>query len=95
MADRMSEDELAAARRSRAARIAVDTSWARTPNRTERTAKARANAPTTYEYWLRKVAEEGVRPKDQAKAAGAAHRAYMTRLSAKAAEARRKRAQSA
>jgi len=93
MASRMTEDELTAARRSRAARIAVDTSWARTPNRSERTAPARRNSPTTYDYWLAKIsADPAIRPKDRAKAAASAHRAYMTQLSAKAAEARRKRA---
>ena len=91
MAGRMSEDELARARRSRAARIAVNVSWARTVDRTERTAPGHKAGPTSYDYWLRKVTEQGVRPQDRAKAAENAHKAYMTQLSAKAAEARRRK----
>lgn len=83
----------AATARSSAARIAANSSWARTPNRTERTAAARAGNPRSYEYWLAKVTAEGtVREEDRPAAAESAHRAYMQQLSRKAADARRKNA---
>lgn len=81
------------AERSRAARIAVNSMWARVPDRTERLAKAHSNSPVSYGYWLRKIQDEGViRPKDQPAAAENAHKAYMAQLSLKAAKARSARA---
>lgn len=81
------------AQRSSAARIAVNISWSRTPNRSERTAPARAASPVTYGYWVRKLTAEGVvRPRDIPAAAENAHRAYMAQLSKKAVAARRVRA---
>lgn len=82
----------AAARRTNAS-IASNVSWARTPDRSERTAGARAGSPTSYEYWLTKVTAEGVvREADRPAAAASAHRAYMQQLSKKAAAARSKNA---
>jgi hypothetical protein len=79
-----------ASERSSAARIAADISWARTPNRSERTAAARANSPVSYEYWLRKIKTEGsVREVDQPAAAASAHRAYMAQLGKKSRVKRR------
>ncbi|WP_344941367.1 hypothetical protein [Actinomadura miaoliensis] len=73
--------------------MASNVSWARTPNRSERTAPARAASPVSYEYWLRRLAEEGqVREEDLPKAAESAYRAYMAQMSRKAADARRKNA---
>jgi hypothetical protein len=81
-----------AAERSSAARIAVNVSWARTPNRAERTAPGHRSSPVSYDYWLAKIKAEGlVRPKDIPAAAGNAHRAYMQQLSKKAAAARRRK----
>lgn len=75
--------------RSRAARIAVNVSWARTPDRSERTRSARANSPVSFEYWLKRITDEGVvRPQDRAKAAENAHRAFQAQMSAKAAKTR-------
>lgn len=77
------------AERSSAARIAANTSWARTPDRSERTAPARAASPVTYGYWVNRLTEEGViREKDIPAAAENAYRAYMAQLSKKAKAAR-------
>lgn len=78
-----------AADRSRAANI----SWARTPDRTERTRPGHRASPLSYDYWLNKVNEEGiVRPRDRAKAAENYWRAYQQMVSKKAAEARQAKA---
>ncbi|MEV7011585.1 hypothetical protein [Streptosporangium sp. NPDC051022] len=75
--------------KSRSARIAGNISWARTPNRTERTAPARRKSPVSRDYWIAHVRAEGVVPeKDIVKAAENYHRAYMTQLSSRAAAAR-------
>jgi hypothetical protein len=78
--------------RSAAARYAANVSWARTPNRSERTAPARANSPVSYGYWVRKLTSDGkIRSQDISAAAENAHRAYMAGLSRKATAARKKR----
>jgi hypothetical protein len=63
------------AERSTNAKIAANARWARTPNRSLATAKARANGPGSLEYWLTKVDPDGemvyadrVRAADNAKA---------------------------
>lgn len=86
----------AAMRRSLAARIAVNTSWARTPNRAERTAPARAATPVQFEYWLAKARAEhpDLKPAEQRAMAQSAWKAQQQRNALKAAKARQaKRAQ--
>lgn len=74
--------------------IASDISWARTPNRSERTAPARAASPQSLDYWLAKVRADGVvREQDIQAAARSAYRAHMRGMSLKAAETRRKNAE--
>jgi hypothetical protein len=69
--------------------IAADKSWARTPNRTERTAAARAASPKSLDYWIAKVRADGiVREQDQAAAAASAHRAYMRNMALRGVAAR-------
>ncbi|MEU4332369.1 hypothetical protein [Nonomuraea dietziae] len=77
--------------RTRALRsIAADISWARTPNRSERTENARRASPMSLDYWIAKVRAEGVvRDKDVQAAAESYYRAHMRAMSLKAAEARR------
>lgn len=73
--------------------MASDISWARTPNRTERTAPAHKASPASLEYWVAKTREEGVvREEDIEKAAASAYRAHMRRVSmgGVAARARKK-----
>ncbi|WP_326637337.1 hypothetical protein OG884_26710 [Streptosporangium sp. NBC_01755] len=71
-------------------RIAVDRSWAMTPDRSERTAAARAASPTSLDHWITKIRAEGkVREKDIQKNAESAHRAYMRGMSLRAAAAKR------
>jgi hypothetical protein len=70
-----------AARRTNAL-IAVHTSWAKTPIRSERTENARRNSPARVEYWEARLLAEGVVAEaDIPKAAENARRAYMTQLS--------------
>ena len=73
--------------------IAADKSWARTPNRSERTEAARKASPNSLNYWIEKIRAEGiVRDQDVFAAAQNAHRAYMREKSLKAAAARRAKA---
>ncbi|MGS2641717.1 hypothetical protein [Streptosporangium sp. G12] len=65
-------------------RIAVNKSWAMTPNRSERTAAARAASPTSLEYWEARIRKEGVvRPQDIPAAAVNARRAHMQEIRAR------------
>jgi len=74
-------------------RIAADTSWARTPNRAERTEAARKASPQSLDYWIDKIRAEGVvREQDIQAAAQNAHRAHMRGLALKAVAARRAKA---
>lgn len=71
-------------------RIASDISWARTPNRSERTAPARAASPNSLEFWVKKITDEGVvRPEDIQANAASAYRAHMRAKSLKAVAARK------
>lgn len=73
-------------------RIAADISWARTPDRSERTEAARRASPMRIEYWEAKVRAEGiVREEEIPKAAESYYRAHMTAMSLRAAEARQRR----
>lgn len=85
-----------AADRSLAARIAVNTSWARTPVRAERTEAARRNSPGRVEYWEARIRDEGrVAEADISAAAENARRAYMAGLVKKRRDNARARAQRA
>lgn len=74
--------------RSLAARIAAHTSWAKTPDRSARTARARASFNERFE---REVDPDGVLdPAERAKRAENARKAYYLRLAAKSAASRRR-----
>ncbi|MFD1940569.1 hypothetical protein ACFSKW_54860 [Nonomuraea mangrovi] len=74
--------------------IAADISWARTPNRSERTEAARKASPKSLDYWIAKTRDEGiVRPEDILAAAQNAYRAHMREMSLKAAATRRANAE--
>lgn len=64
-------------------------SWSRTPDRKKRTAPGHRASPTSVTYWINKLRADGeVAEADLDKAAEAAHRAYMLRLSRRSAEVR-------
>ncbi|MCV7221614.1 hypothetical protein [Mycolicibacterium elephantis] len=72
------------------ARIAAFESWARTPDRAARTAKARAAAAARFE---RLADPEGVLlPAERAKRAEALRRAHYQRMAFKSAQVRRQQA---
>lgn len=74
--------------RSLRSRIGAHESWARTDNRTERTAPARKAMLDRFE---REVDPNGeLTPQERAKRAEHARKAYFTRLSLKSAQARRR-----
>lgn len=78
-----------AQQRSAAARIAVNTSWAKTPNRTERTSAGYKASPMSLDYHIAAVRAEGiVREEDVLKAAASRHRAYQQQMALRAAKAR-------
>lgn len=71
--------------------IAANRSWAATPNRSERTAAARAASPMSLDYWINKTKADGVvRPQDRLAAAQNAYKAHMRGMALKAAEARQR-----
>ncbi|GGS88216.1 hypothetical protein ACFFV7_51155 [Nonomuraea spiralis] len=74
--------------------IAADISWARTPNRTERTAPGHRASPLSLDYWIAQVRAEGVvREEDVEAAAQSAFRASQRARSLKAAETRKANAE--
>jgi len=76
--------------RSQAARIAALTSWARTPDRTARTAAATRAWAKRFE---KLVDPEGIHPPEvRAQMADAARRAFYQRMARNSARARRARA---
>lgn len=82
------------ARLTQVRQIAADISWARTPNRTERTAPGHKASPLSLDYWIAKVREEGVvREEDVEAAAVSERRAWQRGNSLKAADARRIKAE--
>lgn len=88
MASEMTPEE-----RSLRARIAVNTSWAHTTDRTARTAPATKNSPASRDYWERKVDPDGVMDSmTRAKAAENARRAHYQRMAYRSAQARRRKA---
>jgi len=75
------------------ARLAAHESWARTPDRTARTAPARQAALDRFEQ---QVDPSGtLDPAERARRAEHARKAYFTRLALKSAQARRAKAQPA
>lgn len=79
--------------RSLAGRIAVHESWARTPDRSARTAPARAAFDDRFE---REVDPDGaLSPHERARRAEHARKAYFARLALRSAEARRTKAAAA
>ena len=79
--------------RSLAARIAAHESWAHTPDRSARTAPARAALMARFE---REVDPDGTLPPDErARRADHKRRAYFGRLALKSARSRRKSRESA
>ncbi|MGP5640194.1 hypothetical protein ACTXPS_12180 [Brachybacterium tyrofermentans] len=73
--------------RSMTAKLAAHESWARTPNRSARTAKARAALMAKFE---REVDPDGTLPvAERARRAEHARKAYYTRLALKSAKSRR------
>lgn len=85
-------DSLTSARKRRAANI----SWARTPDRAERTEHARRRSPMHIAYWVAFVEAEGIVPPDGVQAAAEKyHSAHMTDMSLKAAAARQKKKRNA
>ncbi|MFC9973631.1 hypothetical protein ACFVH6_22320 [Spirillospora sp. NPDC127200] len=73
------------------AKLASNAYWGRMPDPADRrkaTAKARANNPSTYAYWLRKVQEEhpDLSAKAQAAAAKNLHSAEMSRRALKSSQ---------
>lgn len=74
------------------ARIAVNTSWAKTKNRAARTAPGTAASPASVSYWERKVDPDG--EMDEAtriKAAENARKAHYQRMAYRSAKARAQR----
>lgn len=73
--------------RSMTAKLAAHESWARTPNRSARTAKARAALQAKFE---REVDPDGTLPlAERTRRAEHARKAYYTRLALKSAKSRR------
>lgn len=72
-------------------RTAVELSWAKTPDRSARTAPARSASPTGLDYWLARLdpCMDKADPETRAKAAEHLRRAYYARLSAQGVAARR------
>ncbi len=80
------------AERSLIAAIAANESWAETPDRSARTAKARAASPGGLDYWERQVDPSGtLSPAVRAQRAESKRWAHFQRLALKSAQARRTR----
>ena len=79
--------------RSASARIAAHELWARTADRTSRTAAARAGLQARFEREARERLGPGATGRQGADAAGSARRAHYARLSAAGVAARRRGAQ--
>lgn len=77
--------------RSLVGKIAAHASWANTPDRTARTAPARAALMEKFE---RQVDPDGVlSPAERAKRAESARKAYFLRLALKSADSRRRKSE--
>ncbi|MFC9765609.1 hypothetical protein [Rhodococcus jostii] len=85
--------EIPTTERTLIARLAAHESWARTPNRSARTAPARRALMERFE---REVDPNGeLSPQERAHRAEHARKAYFTRLALKSARSRRKAAENA
>jgi hypothetical protein len=74
-------------------RIGGYSSWARTEDRSARTAPARAASPASLDRWEREVDPDCVLdPADRAQRAESARRAYFTRLALRSSRSRSKAA---
>jgi hypothetical protein len=84
------DGQLTPSERSLRARLAVHTSWARTSDRSGRTAPARRAALARFEH---QVDPDGLLPPaERAQRADQAMRAHMARLALRSVQARRRRA---
>jgi hypothetical protein len=84
------DGELTPSERSLRARLAVHTSWARTSDRSARTAPARRAALQRFE---RQVDPDGMLPPaERAQRAEQAMRAHMSRMALRSVQARRRKA---
>lgn len=79
-------------RRSQAARLAANTSWARTPDRQARTAPATQASPVHLDYWIARLRSERdyATEADLVKAARNALAVEMSRRGRAGAETRRR-----
>ena len=76
-----------------ASRIGGLESWANTPDRTTRTASARAASPSSVDYWLTKLDPERfahATDRQRLDAAESMRRAYFARLAMKSAAVRKR-----
>jgi len=90
MTKRRGGEGLTPSERSLRARLAVHSSWARTSDRSARTAPARRTALQRFE---RQVDPDGVlAPAERAQRAEQAMRAHMARLALRSVQARRRKA---
>ncbi|MFD0902388.1 hypothetical protein [Actinomadura sediminis] len=81
---------LTPAERSLRARIAVNTSWANTRDRSARTANGTASSPASLSYWEKRVDPDGeMDDATRAKAAENARSAHYQRMAYRAAQARK------
>lgn len=86
----MAAQNLTPEQRSLRARIAVNTSWARTTDRAARTANGTNASPARLSYWEKRVDPDGVMDEQtRAKAAENARTAHYQRMAYRAAQARR------
>jgi hypothetical protein len=82
----------AAAMRGLRARLAVHSSWAKTTDRTARTAPGTAASPASLSYWEKRVDPDGEMDEaTRAKAAENARSAHYSRMAYRSAMARRKK----
>ena len=87
--------DLTPEQRSLRARIAVNTSWARTTDRTARTAPGTAASPASLSYWEKRVDPDRVMDDTtRAKAAENAKSAHYQRMAYRSAATRRRNAAS-
>lgn len=78
--------------RSLRSRIAVNESWARTKDRTARTAPGTAASPASLDYWEKRVDPNGeMDERTRIKAAENARTAHYQRLAYRSARARRRK----
>ena len=83
-------DDLSPELRSLRARLAVNASWAKTTDRSARTAPGTAASPASLSYWEKRVDPAGVMDDaTRSKAAENARTAHYQRMALRSAQARR------